>query len=220
MPQRHLPIRGPNNLFPFPLPLPHPHHPLLLLLPLPTPHLPTQSIKRRRPRRHRTLQPARRPRRRRRHHLRHLPRPLPLRFRILGRRRRGRKLAVAEPRRRGEHRPDGENQIDEEEGAEQDCDGEAGLGLFAVALEGGFDGGAAAFGEVPGGARLGVPGVGGVGGGLGVDADGVEGDEGGVDGGGEEGVEDVADVHDCFAEEEEEGDDGDDDVVVCYAVFC
>ena len=85
-------------------------------------------------------------------------------------------------------------------------------------MEAGFDGGAAAFGDVPRSAWLGVVGVGHVWSGLGVNANCIDGDEGGVDDGGEQGIEDVADVHDAFAKEDEEGDDGDDDVVICDAV--
>lgn len=217
VPQRQFPIRAPHHrFFPFALPFS-----FSFPLPLdPFSHAAAQSIKRRRARRHGAFHPARGARRGR--DLVHLPRAL---VRGLGVRFRGRRQGVlpgrgarkSSRRARGHEGVQGQGEKGGEEDAQHDGDGEAGLGLLAVAAQAGPHGGSAASGDVPRRARLRLVWVGHVGRGLGVDADGEEGDEGGVDDGGEERVEDVADVHDGLDEEEEEGDDGDDDVEVRHA---
>lgn len=94
-----------------------------------------------------------------------------------------------------------------------DGDGEAALGLHAVALVGGRDGVAAAVGQVPGHARrrrrVAVVG-------RRLQRDRVRPDDGqrAVHDGGEERGEDVRQVHGRLRQEDEHGQDGDDDVPV------
>ena len=123
MPERHalVPFPDPNLLFPLPARLSS------LRLPLP---ISRQRIKRHRPGRNRALHAPTGPRCRR--DLTHLPRPHSLRIRIREFRSPGRAEGAC-----GVQRSEGEEEVDGEEGAEEDGDGEGGFGLLAVAGEGG-----------------------------------------------------------------------------------